>query len=240
MTTAPIPVWPHSPLQEIFPHVLFVMGTNKTTYNGVPLQHSRNMVIIQDNQDLTLINTVRLDEAGLKDLDNRGTVKHIVRLGAFHGRDDGFYLDRYKDAQFWALPQMNHDHGHTPVQELIPNGPMPFSSGSFLPFETSIFPEGVIHLDREGGILITCDSIKNWTIIDPYFSPETGLMYQQQGLLGQASLSDIWLQACQVQKSDFLRLMNLRFRHLLSAHGEPLLNTAHELIGQSIEDKFKS
>jgi hypothetical protein len=52
------PAWPHTAIQEIFPDIFFVMGMNKTNYNGIDLQHSRNMVIVCDGNKLSLINTV--------------------------------------------------------------------------------------------------------------------------------------------------------------------------------------
>ena len=56
----------------------FVTGTNKTHYNGVDLQHSRNMIIIRDENKLSLINTVRLDGSGLATLDALGKVESSV------------------------------------------------------------------------------------------------------------------------------------------------------------------
>ena len=48
------------------------------------------MAIVRDGGSLTLINTVRLDEAGLEAMDALGAVGDIVMLGASHGRDDAF------------------------------------------------------------------------------------------------------------------------------------------------------
>ena len=104
------PVWPHGPLQAAFPDVFFVVGTNKTHHAGVDLQTSRTMVVVRTGEALTLINTVRLDDAGLRELDALGEVRHVVRLGAFHGRDDPFYCDRY-GAELWALPAAEHADG---------------------------------------------------------------------------------------------------------------------------------
>lgn len=232
------PAWPHTDIIPIFPNIYFVMGTNKTTFNGLELQHSRNMVIIKDGSHLTLINTVRLSEDGLTELDRLGIVRHVVRLGAFHGRDDGFYLDRYKDAQLWAVGQMHHESGRSTDQELTPQGVMPFPDCSFFNFETSHHPEGILHINQQGGILITCDSLKNWLTADPYFSPESALLYEKQGLFGSASISDIWLQTCQVQASDFIRLKQLTFAHLISAHGVPLLDDAYTQVSKTIHAKY--
>ena len=62
------PVWPHGEIREIFKNIFFVTGTNKIHYAGDDIQTSRNMIIIRDGTQLTLINTVRLDDDGLQKL----------------------------------------------------------------------------------------------------------------------------------------------------------------------------
>jgi hypothetical protein len=231
------PAWPHSEIKEIFPNIFFVTGTNITFHDNVELQHSRNMIIVRENNELSLINTVRLNDKGLAALDALGKVKNIIRIGAFHGRDDAFYLDHYH-AKLWALKEMKHANDRVTDSELIPNGKMPFSDCTLFIFETSKYPEGILHLAREGGILITCDSIKNWLAPDEFFSAETAKLHEKHGFFGAASISNIWKQACDVHSSDFERLKTLEFRHLLSAHGEPLLNNASELITKTIRQEY--
>lgn len=231
------PIWPHSEIKEIFPDIFFVTGTNVTHHDNTELQHSRNMIIVRDNNELSLINTVRLDDKGLAALDRLGKVKNIIRIGAFHGRDDAFYLDRYS-AKLWALKGMTHDNNREADIQLVPNGQMPISDSSIFIFETSNFPEGILHLAREGGILITCDSIKNWVAADSFFSAETAKLYETLGFFGAASISSVWKQACNVNASDFVRLKTFSFQHLFSAHGEPLLNNAHELVTETIRQEY--
>lgn len=230
------PAWPHGDLQEVFPNIYFVMGTNITTHEGMELQHSRNMIIIKNNDELTLINTVRLNERGLSTLDALGKVTNIVRIGAFHGRDDAFYLDLYS-AKLWALKGMINEQNSTAV-ELRVDDRMPFPDCSLFIFESSIHPEGLLHVNREGGILITCDSIKNWTSSDSYFSKQTATLYETLGFFGSATISKIWQQACNVDAEDFAKLKLLSFQHLLSAHGEPLLYQAKEQVLNSIKNEF--
>lgn len=229
------PVWRHGDLAEIFPDIFFVMGTNITTHEGIELQHSRNMVVVKNNHELSLINTVRLTEVGLNALDKLGKVTNVVRIGAFHGRDDAFYLDKYK-AKLWALPGMKHEHNKITDSEL--GTIMPFPDCSLFVFSTSIHPEGIIHINKEGGILVTCDSIKNWITQDEYFSDATEKLYYQLGFFGKASISKIWQQATQVKAQDFKRLKTLTFKHLISAHGEPLKNEAYEKLSQTIFQEF--
>jgi len=232
------PAWPHSEIKEIFPNIFFVMGTNITTHNNVKLQHSRNMIIFRHDDKLSLINTVRLDDRGLMALDALGKVENVIRIGAFHGRDDAFYLDRYQ-AKLWALEGMQHDNNRLADFLLLPNGKMPFPHCSIFIFETSKYPEGILCIDQDGGILITCDSIKNWVEADQFFSAESKKLYEEQGFFGVASISNVWKEACQVKTSDFTRLKSLKFHHLLSAHGDPLIDTAYEDIAKTIMQEYR-
>ncbi len=231
------PCFPHGDIKEIFPNIFFVMGANKTHYAGVDLQHSRNMIIVRNGKELSLVNTVRLDDNGLAALERLGNVTNVIKIGAFHGRDDAFYIDRYK-AKLWALPGMQHDNNKTTDITLVPNGQMPFPDCTLFVFETSTYPESILHIDIEGGILVTCDSIKNWTGPDPFFSEESAKLYEEKGYFGKATVSQIWRQATNVNVSDFERLNLLTYKHLLSAHGEPLLNDADERLKHTIEQEF--
>lgn len=231
------PAWPHDEIHEVFPNIFFVTGTNKTEDQGTKIQTSRNMIIVRNQRELTLVNTVRLDAQGLEKLDTLGDVAHVVKIGSFHGRDDAFYLDRYH-AKFWALKGMKHENGKSPDVEMVPGGSMPFPGSSLFIFETASQPEGIIHLSQEGGILISCDSIKNWTHVDRFFSKETGDSMMAQGLIKPANVDSVWLGALNVQSMDFVRLKTISFRHLLSAHGEPLLNHAFEQLSETLRKRF--
>jgi len=76
---------------------------------------------IRDGNALTLINSIRLDDAGLAQLDALGRVTNVVKIGSLHGRDDPFYKARY-GATFWAAPGMVHEHGLVADRELTPGG----------------------------------------------------------------------------------------------------------------------
>src|SRR5207302_1662692 len=127
----------------VFPGVHFVTGTSRPNFQGRQWQFSRNMTILREGDALTLVNTVRLDEAGLAALDALGRVANVVRIGAFHGIDDAFYIDRYR-ARLWALPGMQHESGLPTDALLQPGGPMPVSGCSLFVYETGKAPEGVL------------------------------------------------------------------------------------------------
>ena len=232
------PAWPHGQVKEIFPNIFFVTGTNKTHHEGIDFQFSRNMIIVRNMQELTLINTVRLKEKGLRQLESLGKIVNIVRIGAFHGRDDAFYLDQY-NAKLWALQGMLHENGKTTDVELIEGGTMPFPNCSLFKFNLSDQIEGILHIDIGGGILISCDSIQNWTKVDEYFSYECGERFLKHGLIKPTNISHIWKQACNPLGEDFIKLKSLNFRHLLSAHGEPLKHEAYEKLAQTIAVQFE-
>lgn len=212
------PQWPHGPINEIFPNIFFVTGTNKTTFEGFDFQTSRNMVILREGKDLTLINTVRLTDKGLAELEKLGTVKNIMRIGAFHGRDDQFYRDRYK-ATYWE-----------PGDKKLP------ISAELFSFKSDKFKEAALLLPQNDGILITCDSIQNWTMTDEFFNEQTRIKFFKEGKIRSANIGDPWKHAAQPQNMQ--DLLKLKFKHLLSAHGEPMLDKAHELIRESIDQEY--
>lgn len=239
MMTSFSPAWPHGELLPIFPDVFFVTGTNKVHYQGADIQTSRNMTVIRHDSALTLINTVRLNDQGLQKLDTLGIVNNIVRIGAFHDRDDGFYKHRYPNATLWTLKGASYASGLAADQELIPGKLMPFPDCSLFIFETSSQPECILHMAREGGILISCDSIQNITATDEFYNRETAKSFQEQGLIKPANISPIWLGATQTNVADFDRLLSsFTFRHLLTAHGEPLLETAYEQVTRTVRRVF--
>lgn len=233
------PAWPHGDIRPIFPDIFFVTGTNKIHHEGADIQTSRNMIIIRHGSALTLINTVRLNDRGLQQMDALGTVSHIVRIGAFHGRDDGFYKHRYPTATLWTLKGATYESGLKADQELIPGGPTPFPDCALFVFESATQPECALHIQREGGILVTCDSIQNITATDEFYNSETAKSFQDQGLIKPANISPIWLGATNTHAADFKKLLaSYTFSHLLTAHGEPLLENAKEQVSRTVERVF--
>jgi hypothetical protein len=59
------PALPHGQLEQIFPDIFFVTGTMQTVLMNARRQFSRNMTVVRDGNALTLINSIRLDGAGL-------------------------------------------------------------------------------------------------------------------------------------------------------------------------------
>ena len=109
------PALPHGELREVLPNTFLVTGTVRLP-GAMPVRFSRNMTVVRDGERLVLVNSVRLDEAGLAALDRLGKVTDVVRLAGFHGMDDPFYKDRY-GAKVWALRGQRYTSGFAPGGE---------------------------------------------------------------------------------------------------------------------------
>jgi hypothetical protein len=231
------PALPHGSLEEVFPDVFFVTGMMKTVLMDVPWQFNRNMVVVRDGDALTLINSIRLDEAGLTRLEALGRVANVVKIGSMHGRDDAYYSQRY-GAKFWALAGMTHEHGLVADHELRPDGEMPFAGCCVFAFRTTNRPECILRIDRADGILVSSDSLQNWLEPDEFFSDETRQLMTEMSFFQPANLGPLWLRMNEPQAEDFARLCKLSFRHALCGHGAPLREIAKEAYTARIQKMF--
>lgn len=235
MTSFP-PALAHGPIEEILPEVFFVTGAMETVLMELDWQFSRNMIIVREGERLVLINSVRLGDEGLAKLDSLGKVTDVVRLGALHGRDDAFYLDRYQ-VQYWVMPGLEPEQPGA-ARILAEDSPLPLEGASLFQFRTSKLPEGILHLQREGGILLACDALQNWLQPDEHFCDASRQRMEQMGFFTPANVGPVWMQAAEPGAEDFARLKTLTFRHALCGHGEPLLEDAHTAFGSSFNRLF--
>jgi hypothetical protein len=231
------PALSHGSIKEIFPDLFFVSGAMETVLQDMEWRFSRNMTVVRDGERLIIINSVRLGEEGLVQLERLGKVTDVVRLGSLHGRDDPFYVDRYA-AHYWAMPSMEHETGLKATQTLIQEAPLPISDASLFEFRTTRIPEGILHIDRAGGVLIACDALQNWLAADEFFSDSSRDLMQQMGFFTPANLGPVWVQRAAPGVDDFSRLKGLSFKHALCGHGEPLYDTAHEAFSETFERMF--
>lgn len=230
------PARPHGPLEEVLDGVHNVTGTHKWHFQDLDWQFSRNMTVVRDGNALTLINALRLNAAGLAALEALGQVRNVVQIGGLHGIDDAFYVARY-GAAYWAQPGAGHP-GVPVTRELVPEGTMPVGDSTLFRFETTKIPECILRVDRAGGILIACDALQNYLAPDAFFSEQSAEVMDQMGFFTPANVGPVWMQAAEPEAGDFRRLLEVEFRHVLCAHGEPVLDGAHDAFARTFNRLF--
>jgi hypothetical protein len=145
--------------------------------------------------------------------------------------DDPAYIQRYSPLA-WAPPGVDLRPGARRDRELRPGGELPLAGAKFFAFENSRSPETVIHLERHGGILFTCDSVQNWETTRgcSFFG---SVLARVMGFRGRACIGPGWRKVSEPKdgvgfRPTFERLLELEFRHGLGGHGPPTKDTARE------------
>jgi len=231
---------PHDLPQELAPDLYVVAGCVKP---APIVRFTRNMVIVREGDELTLINPVRMDDAGLAALEALGTVAHILRLGPLHGMDDQFYCDRYA-VQFWSFPDGTSYTSPNLDHALAENGPLPFENARLLAFKHMKETEGAILLERSPNILITCDAIQSYSTAPhtPHTNWFSRLMMPFIGFPRKTLIGPVWIKLLVTDKvgieSEFRRLLDWEFDQLIAAHGTFLPQGAHDEVRQAFDTMF--
>jgi len=223
---------PHGSLEQLTESVHFVRGSMRM---NAAMTIARNMTIMRHDSELTVLNAVRLSEQGERELEALGEVRHVMRLSAFHGIDDPYYVTRY-GARFWA-PEGCGDP--TPkLDEVIDEQATPPMQGArFFLFRETRKPEACLHHEADGGTLLTCDSLQHHPDLRGN-SLLAKLVMTFTGFKHAANIGPLWLKAMQDRsgslRPDFERLLELPFERLLGAHGSPLTENAHAAVRATI------
>jgi hypothetical protein len=231
------PARPHGQLREVFPDVFFVQGTMRFP-GPVAVHVSRNMVVVRQGAELTLVNTLRLDEDGLAALSALGTVKHVVRLAAFHGSDDAFYKERF-GATVWAVKGQFYAEGFDPApneskvyfrpdQVVDETTALPLAGARLYRFVSVPGGEALLLLEREGGIVIAGDSLQNWTAPDAYMNWPGRWALRLMGFLAPHNVGPGWLKQLKPAAEELEGILALPFEHVLPSHGDPVIGGARE------------
>ena len=232
------PAMPHGQLLELYPDLFFLTGTMRAELLGSDWQFSRNMIVHRQGRDLSIVNSVRLDEETSAILEELGTVKNVIRIGDLHGLDDAYYLSRYPNATYWGLPGMTAKNGIAPDTFLSPDGRMPFDDCSVFEFKTTNRPECIIRLDREGGIMLACDALQNWETSDRYFDEKSESLMKEMGFFTKANCGVLWMMVNEPKPEDFERLKEVVYSHALCGHGQPLQGDARAFYNASFNRLF--
>jgi hypothetical protein len=198
------------------------------------------MIVLRDGAALTLVNSVRLTEAGERALAELGEVRHLVKLGHFHTLDDPYYRSRYAPT-YWA-PRPSPDGAKTEL--LVDGAAGPLARTSAFVFAGGTLGEAALVLEQpQGNLLITCDSVQNWTDTRGC-SLMGGLVSRAMGFLVPAKLGPIWVKKMTdghpaALRPDFDRLLARDFRHLIAGHGSLLRDDAKAALERSCAKQLR-
>jgi len=222
-------VLPHDPIEKLFPDIYMVQGSIKMG----PIRFNRNMVIVKNNGQLTLINPVRLNPEEEIRLLELGKIKHVLRQGTIHGLDDAYYVQKFS-AEFWSLAgsEENHPKPVTDTSHLIGvDCALPFDDAELIVFNGTKLPESALLLQQHGGILVTCDCVQSWrnwnqcNLIARLMMPLLG--FGIRTLVGRPWLKRMTPEGGSLE-SEFKRLLQWEFNHMIGAHGGFCRGGAHK------------
>lgn len=218
--------FPHEPIEEMFPDIFLVHGSIRL---GPGMRMNRNMVVLKQDGELTIISPVRLTADAEARLEALGKVKHVIRIGYYHGLDDRYYVEKY-GAEFCCQSGSDHYREPRPKKFLEERTILPIAAAQLFCFEATHFPEAAILLKRHGGLLITSDSLQHWTDWS-YCTLPAKLVMKAFGFSLRTLIGTFWLKYMTPKggtlKNDFEGLLKLEFKHLIGAHGRLCRNNAH-------------
>ena len=245
-----LPLLPHGALQQVFENIWFIKGQVKMPML-LPVKASRSMTVIRDpdNNELTLVNSMRLSAATLAELEKLGRIARVIRIGGFHGRDDGFYREHY-GAKIFAIAGQTYARkmkvptdvasGYLqPDVWLTEESELPLKNCTLKIFKTPHPPEAVLLLKRDGGILVTGDSLQNTPEADEFVNLPARLMMGKMGFFKACNVGPGWLQFAKPANSEVRSLLDLEFAHVLPGHGDPVIDNAREKYRPALEGELK-
>lgn len=232
---------PHGEIRQLLRDFFMVQGRARLA-PGVYV--NRNMGIVRTDDDLLLVNPVRLRRRVEEQLCDLGQVRQAVRLGYFHGCDDLYYRDRF-NVFFWR--QAHSDHYPLPAaDQVLREGSLcPVAGGTVFEFRHSLVPEAALLVPQDGGLLLTCDALQFW-------QGWAGCNWAGRWLLRAGGVHQ-GMQVVPAWRSratgddernshglaeDYRRLLELPFYHLLGAHGEFCADTAYEQVQRTVANSF--
>lgn len=230
-------IYPHGKVEQISEDIFMVRGS--ININPV-VRISRNMAIIREGGELTVVNPLRVTKEVEDEILSLGNIAHVMRLGAFHGVDDTYYVDKFS-AKMWA--QVGGTTYTTPqITDVLSEGcTLPFTNAQVIEIGGSVQPECVLLMNIDNGLLLTCDAIQNYGDYS-YNNFLTRLILPFIGFPKKTIVGPIWLKFMtpvgQSLEKQFRNLLELPFDSLLAAHGTLMKSGAHCAVREAIDTAF--
>ena len=136
----------------------------------------RNMVVCRQGDELTLLNPVRLDRAG-GGRNSNGSAPSRISSGSavFTAWTTAYYIARF-GAKFWC--QAGSTHYPEPPPDVVTRTTtrqLPIDGARVMTYSNETRqPECVVLIERDGGLLVTCDSLQNYTEMKRHLARSPG------------------------------------------------------------------
>jgi hypothetical protein len=233
------PVTDHGELTKVLDNVYIVRGSFNL---GLGIMIGRTMTIVKRGDDLTVINSIRVNEEVEAEIKKLGTIKHLVRLCTGHGTDDAYFINTFEPT-YWSL------EGIAPVADtkahdkaLTEDGERPIPDMKLVLFKNTPLKkwhECVIWIPDSDGTLITCDFIQNQTTTDHTSFMGKHISYWM-GFQGECKCSPMWRSANGMDHwDDIERILAWDFENLVAAHGGAKIGGAKAATEKNLKATWK-
>jgi len=226
----------HLPLREVFPRVW--LASSEVTQRialGLRIRFGRNMVAVLADDGWVLFNPVRLGDAAENELLARGPIRHAVRLGTYHGRDDAYYVE-HLGAEFWCVPGVQEYPAPGSARAITEDEPFALAGAKVVIFGVASRAECAVFLP-EHRLLLTCDSVQHYEN-DPLLSALARVVMFPMGFFRPCVIGPLWLKWTtppgRSQRADFERILALDFDNLIGGHGTPKIGGAKAALARNV------
>ena len=225
------------PLVEVLPNLYLLRGSMKLA-PGISI--SRNMVVLREAGELTLISSVRMTPENEQRLEELGRVTNLLRISG-HGVDDAYTVSRF-GAKFWCLSG-TEDAYERPTPDEVFNGQheLPFLDAELHHFEGISRAEVALIWRRNDGVLVTSDALQHygdWR----FFNAPSRFIHPLMGFTRGMIVGPVWHRLLTFDEDElrqsFASLIDKDFVHMIGLHGTLCRDVAKDRIQAAMVREF--
>lgn len=226
------PVLPHGSLEEVLPNVFAVTGTMNLF--GL-FRYSRVMTILKHNDELSILNPVRVDENLLEKLKELGRIERILKIGQLHNVDLPLYMDQFAP-QLWCNKDDPSIGDYSVTGFFDDHQMLPEFNAHVKVIEGSRIKESVLVTPEDGGCLHSCDAFVNMGI-DPNHNWLTAKLSKL--LPDPTYIGPNWIKAAKPPERSMREVLaNYEFENFVPAHGRPIIGNAKDKLSCYIDSFY--
>ena len=219
---------PHGSLKQVLPNIYTVTGTMRLF--GL-FQYSRVMTIIKNDDELSLLNPVRVEENLLEHINKLGEISYLLKIGQLHNVDVPFYMDKFSP-QLWINKDDPSIGNYNVGGYFDDHETLPFLNAKVKVIEGSKVKESVLLSLDHGGCLHSCDAFVNMGVDSNHnwLTAKLSKFLPKPTLIGPN-----WIKIAKPPQTSMKAVLDYDFEHFVPAHGEPILGDAKQKLSEYIE-----